>query len=346
MTNANFDEMLAQHLRDMREMEKEELRNAVDQIETFKRLAQSKGVVLTDASFHYAPALGITASAPALLRALLDIEPNSRDGLFGWTDLRRSLELSKLGGGCLRGDGFIAMAHPCFRRQMHLKNNWAPKFIDLFWAFDNDGLQKSVALDEDRVRVDLDSPMYVEADTWYGPPFNEDVSQIAPGNVKLRPPAELSNSRVQTFFAGAYCIDVKWSDAGDIKTFQALELKTEEVQLKLGDCLYHPARYLHAEFDTQRGTFRHFDGAIQYLTVAEYFARRDSDFSMTYKSTQHVKPTYKKVFKLNGAIEVNTWVELSSNFFAGNPLMFEYFNGALPMHVLRILEKLRTLPAS
>lgn len=227
---------------------------------------------------------------------------------------------------------------------MHPGNNWAPRFIDLFWALNDAGLEKSIALDEDRVRIDVDGSRYAEADTWYGPPFNKEISQIASGNVKLRPPTELSNIRLQMFFSSAYCVDVKWSESGGIKTFQALELKTEDVQIAWGGGQYHPARYLHAEFDTQSRTFRHFDGAVQYLTEAEYQARRDSDFSMTYKTTQHIKPKSKKVFKLNGSIEVDDWVEFSSHFFAANPLMFEYFNGAYPDHILNILEKLRALP--
>ncbi len=93
------------------------------------------------------------------------------------------------------------------------------------------------------------------------------------------------------------------------------------------------------------GTFRHFDGAVQYLTAAEYHARRDSDFNMPYKNSQHVKPMSKKVFKLNGSINADDWVELSSHFFAANPLMFEYFNGEYPEHIVNILEKLRALPA-
>lgn len=344
MSSNEYDEMLVQHQKRMREMEAEELRSASVQIEAFKECAKARGVLLTDSSFHYSPPLGVTASAPGLLRALMDIKADGRDGLFSWADLTRVLQPSIFNGGCFQGTNFVAMAHPCFRRQMHAWNNWAPRFIDLFWALENTGLEKSIALDEDRVRIDVGGPMYAEADTWYGPPFSKEISQIAPGNVKLRPPTELSNIRLQMFFSSAYCVDVKWSGSGGIKTFQALELKTEDVQIALDDGQYHPARYLHAEFDTQSRTFRHFDGAVQYLTEAEYQARRDSDFSMTYKTTQHIKPKSKKVFKLNGSIEVDDWVELSSHFFAANPLMFEYFNGAYPNHILNILEKLRALP--
>jgi len=346
MTDTDFDDMLVKHQQWMREMEEKALGDAAAQIDEFKQLAQSKGIQLADITFRYSPPLGITASAPGLLRALLNVKPDGRDGLFSWAALMESLQLSNFSEGTFRGNGFMALAHPCFRRQMHPMNHWAPRFIDVFWALEDTSLEKSIALDEDRVRIDLDGLGYAEADTWYGPPFNRDISQIQPGNVKLRPPADLTESRVDFFFSGAYCIDVRWSDSGNIKTFQALELKIDKVQLELDGAVYHPARYMHAEFDTQQGIFRHFDGAVQYLTDVEYHARRDSDFSMPYKSMQHVKPKSKKLFKLNGTIKINTWVELASHFFAGNPLMFEYFDGSFPQHVLDLLERISARQSS
>ncbi len=66
---------------------------------------------------------------------------------------------------------------------------------------------------------------------------------------------------------------------------------------------------------------------------------------MPYINSRHIKPMSKKMFKLNGAINVDDWVELSSHFFSANPLMFEYFNGEYPDHIVNILEKLRALPA-
>jgi hypothetical protein len=344
MSSNEYDELLSQHQKRMQEMAMEELRRASVQIDAFKEFSRTRGVLLTDSSFQYSPPLGVTAAAPRLLRALIDIKADGRDGLFAWADLARELQPSRWDAGYFLGTGFVAMADPCFRRQMHPGNNWAPRFIELFWALNVPGLEKSLALDEARVRIDVDGSRYAEADTWYGPPFNKEISQIASGNVKLRPPADLSNIRLQMFFSSAYCVDVKWSESAGIKTFQALELKTEDVQVSLNGGQYHPARYLHAEFDMQSRTFRHFDGAVQYLTEAEYQARRDSDFSMTFKATQHIKPKSKKVFKLNGSIGVDDWVELSSHFFAANPLMFEYFNGSYPEHILNILEKLRALP--
>src|SRR6185369_5247218 len=155
MTDRDYWEMLAQQHERMREMEREELHRVSARIEEFKAYANGRGVQLTGSAFHYSPPLGVTASAPGLLRSLLDIEPNGRDGLYDWDKLAQSVRPGHF-EGCLEGPHFIAMAHPSFRRQMQLHANWAPRFIDLFWPFRSAGLEKSIALDEDRVRVDLD----------------------------------------------------------------------------------------------------------------------------------------------------------------------------------------------
>ncbi len=163
MTDLDYEEMLAQHRRRMREMEQEELSRASARIEEFKAYANERGIQLPDSSFQYSPPLGVTASAPGLLRSLLHVKPNGRDGLFSWDELTQSFRPSN-SEGCFEGPHFIAMAHPSFRRQMYPRNNWAPRFIDLFWAFSAAGIEKSIALDEDRVRVDLDGLGYAEAD--------------------------------------------------------------------------------------------------------------------------------------------------------------------------------------
>ncbi len=82
----------------------------------------------------------------------------------------------------------MLMAHSCFRRQMHPKANWAPRFIEMLWELELQGVTRYVAIDEDRVRLNVDNSVYLESDTWYGAPFNEDVRQIKPGTAKLRPP--------------------------------------------------------------------------------------------------------------------------------------------------------------
>jgi len=78
-------------------------------------------------------------------------------------------------------------------------------------------------------------------------------------------------------------LDILWSQQGRIKTFQALELKMPDVQVTLPAGQFHPARYVHAEFDLDDGNCRHFDGAVQLYDEEAYSSRRDSDFNYNNK---------------------------------------------------------------
>jgi hypothetical protein len=147
------------------------------------------------------------------------------------------------------------------------------------------------------------------------------------------------------FFADAYALDIKWSQQDHIKTFQALELKTNRVTVRLGDQDYYPARYMHAEYDLLLGAFRHFDGAIQYYTEAEYEARRDSDLNHNAKTLDLVKARSRKLFKFNGSLSVSQWVNLCCHYLSGNPLVYEYFTGQYPTHIAEVLPKLEALAA-
>jgi hypothetical protein len=64
---------------------------------------------------------------------------------------------------------------------MHTVNNRAPRFIDLFWRFDGLGIEKYIALDEDRVRIGGDGLGYFEADTWFETARASVLSSLPPG---------------------------------------------------------------------------------------------------------------------------------------------------------------------
>jgi hypothetical protein len=91
--------------------------------------------------------------------------------------------------------------------------------------------------------------------------------------------------------------------------------------------------------------FRHFDGAIQLFTDEEHRQRRDADFNMTAKNAEHIKARSRKVFKLNGSLKTDAWVELCCHFYTANPLIFEYFAGTYPEHVTRTLTQLQARKA-
>lgn len=341
MADQGYDAMMARYVKDMEEQSRKRLAEEADLIAKFTALAASKGVILSAESFEYIPTSGIVAKAQGIARALLGAIGTQRDGLLPFNEIASRYPPSRHYEGCFAGRDFVLMAHPCYRRGMHPANNWAPRFIELFWQFDSPGIAKYIALDEHRVRIDVEGPGYFEADTWYGAPFDEDIRNINPGITKLRPPLDLAAPHVSFFFANAYCLDIKWSESDGIKSFQSLEIKTENIQIEIGGKRYFPARYLHAEFDLSTNCFRHFDGAIQFFTEEEYFQRRDSDFNMTMKNPEHIKARSSKVFKINGPLKTEDWVEFCCHFYTANPLTFEYFSGEYPKRVIEILETIR-----
>lgn len=336
-----YDEMTARYLADREICARERLAEAADLIAKFTALVATKGLTLGPESFEYIQTTGIVAKAPGIARTLLGPIRTERDGLLPFNEIASRYPPAPYCEGCFAGPDFVLMAHPYYRRGMCTFNNWAPRFIDLFWRFDDPGIERFVALDEDRIRIDVDGLGYFEADTWYGAPFDEDIRSIKPGVAKLRPPLDIEPRHVSTFFASAYCLDIKWSESGGIKSFQALELKTEDIRIDVEGRSYFPARYLHAEFDLEANCWRHFDGAVQLLTEAEYLQRRESDFNMTMKNPAHMKARSRKVFKINGLLRTEDWVEFCCHFLAGNPLAFEYFSGEYPKHVTEAVERIR-----
>jgi hypothetical protein len=339
------DEMQAlmqSHRNYMAELARLELEKSADLIERFKILAASKGVTLTSESISYIETIGIVAFAPGLATVLGGVVSTERDGLFAYDEIAKCLPPRRFQEGYFIGSDYMVMAHPYFRRGMSPVANWAPRFVELFWGLNTPNAKKYIAIDENRVRINVDCSVYMEADSWYGAPFNDDVSKIKNGVTKLRPPPDMKSMYIDTYFAKAHCLDIKWSESNQVKTFQALELKVHSVQVIEGCETFFPARYLHAEFDMSCGEFRHFDGAIQLFTEEEYLRRRDSDFNMQFKNIEHVKARSKKIFKINGSLSVKSWVELCCHFFAANPLTFEYFTGSPPQHIIELVEKIRS----
>lgn len=333
--------MMANNLTAMGRESRERLAEASDLIGAFTALATSKGVILNSESFEYNHATGITAKAQNITNSLLGPISTERDGLLPFAEIAKRFPPHPHYEGCFASPHFVLMADPCYRRGMHPVANWAPRFIEMFWQFDGPSIKKYIALDKDRVRIDVDGLRYLEADTWYGARYTEDVREIKSGIVKLRPPLDLESSYISLFFANAYCLDIKWSESAGIKSFQALEMKTEDVQIELDGQHYYPARYVHAEFDLAANCFRHFDGAIQLFKEKEYLHRRETDLNMTMKTLEHIKARSRKVFKINGPLKTADWVEFCCQFFAANPLTVEYFTGEYPEHIVKMLSKIK-----
>lgn len=309
-------------------------------IQAFIDHCHSKQIKITKDHFDYIQTIGIIAKYPNIVHLLNNKILLDKEGLVEVRTLEDEYRKECFAPGYYYSDKYIAMAHPYFRRGHHSNANFAPRFIEVFWKYSKDNIQKYIAIDSDRVRINVDNTMYMEFDTWYGAKFKKTIVDIEDGIVKLRPPLGLEPFEVEFFFGNTYSLDIKWNTKNGIKTFQAEEFKEDSSKITKNGIAYFPIKYLHAEFDINTGTFRHFDGAIHFYTKDEYYQRRESDFNYNGKNGLQLKTLSQKLFKVNGHILIDEWIELVSHYLTGNPLVFEYFEGKLPDNILDTVEKL------
>lgn len=317
------------------------LRGYDKEVDAFLVHARARGVNIDRNAISCSRYQGIIATAPRLAARLVEPLKADKEELYDFEAMVGRYGPGRLNAGYFGGELFLPMAHQFLRQDMNPNGNFPAKFLEPLWRFHATTLQKSIAIDEHRVRLDIRSQPLFERDYWYGPVFNEDVAKTAVGDARLAPPGDLQEGHKKRFFAGAHNLQVNWTEERGIKTFQALEFKLEAVTIDLDGETFHPVRYLHAEFDLELGFFRHFDGAVQLFRRDEYLARREGNFRHDLKSTLHIKPLSRKLFKLNGEISINDWVNLSSMFFIQNPLMHEYFCGSYPVEIGEALERIK-----
>ena len=153
-----------------------------------------------------------------------------------------------------------------------------------------------------------------EFDTWYGPDF--DLNRLDdPDYIGLTIVKRNKNS----LFENDYKLDRTeffWSYRDDIKTFEIEEISDNGQWYDH----YFFNRYIHSERDVQKGITRHLDGAIKIYIKNNYKSRMD----------EHLpdKSSYKKIklWRIDGNIDVDSWIKLISFFYDGNEMVYEYFD--------------------
>jgi len=337
----SMEEIRKRYIQSLLEEEKEELAENAANIDRFIKLCAKKGLQLSDKNFSYIKTIGVVANYPNILTYLNSNIIKDKEKLVNCDLLNKNYTKKGFASGYYYDGDYMIMAHPYFRRRFNENANYAPRFIDLFWGLKKQDLELYLAIDFNRVRINLDDSFYRERDTWFGAGFNKKISDISNGISKYRPPLDLERFDISFFFNDAYSLITSWASKDGIKTFQAEEYKTEEVKLTRNGEVFYPVRYIHAEFDLNKGWFRHFDGAVHLYNESDYYQMRDADLNYNSKERLKIKADSQKLFKMNGVIDVDTWILYSSHFFTGNPLIIEYFEGKYPAHITDMIVKVR-----
>ena len=208
----------------------------------------------------------MVAVYPNIVKLLNHNIKQDKEGLVSCNLLNKYFKRDMFENGILKSDHYIIMAHPYFRRDYNEKANFSPDFIKLFLGLHDPKIDTYIAIDFNRVRIDLDGGYYMERDRWFGSPFNHNIEKISDGVVKLKPPKidkEDGKVIINMLFSDVYSLDIMWYTTKDnIKVFQAEEFKNSNITINIKGIDYYPVRYIHAEYDVSNGYFRHFDGAM------------------------------------------------------------------------------------
>lgn len=328
-----------EYINNLRETEKIKLIDNSSLIKSFKEYCSKKGIKLNDNHFKYSPAVGIVAEYPNILKILCNKIKIDNEGLHDYKKLESFYKKSPHADGYFYGDNFMLMVHQYFRRSFSFLGGFSPCFIEKFWRYNNSEVEKSIRLDSNRVRIDVNEFAYTTKDFWFMPPFSKEIIEIKDGPGKLTPPLYLDPFKITGFFNDAYSLNTEWKTVESIKIFQAEEFKTESTTIDLKGKQYFPARYIHAEYNLLERQFRHFDGAIFLYSKQEYLTRRHLGFTSGNKSKKTNEESIK-LFKFNGNIDVNSFIEFSEYFFSMNPLIYEYFHDEYPPYIINMLSKL------
>lgn len=190
-----------EYLRQIEKDRKEELKKHSSLIKSFIDYCKSKQIHLTEKNFYFIETIGVVATYPNIAYLLNDKIYTDKENLVAVTLLEKELKKTNSARGYYFADKYMVMAHPYFRRGHNQNNNFTPCFIDFFWNYNKDNIQKYIAIDSDRIRVNVDNRMYRELDTWYGAKFENAISDIEDGIVKLRPPLGLKAFDIKFFLA-------------------------------------------------------------------------------------------------------------------------------------------------
>lgn len=145
------NEIYDNYMRQKAEERDEELIKNTTLIQDFIGFCETKQIKLTIDNFDYIQTIGIVAKYPNLVTKLNDKIIIDKEELVDINTLDKEFEKKPRASGYYYSDKYMVMAHPYFRRGYYENNNFSPRFIDLFWSYNKEDIQKYLAIDNNRL---------------------------------------------------------------------------------------------------------------------------------------------------------------------------------------------------
>jgi len=203
-------------------------------------------------------------------------------------------------------------------------SDFTSRFIN-FYHQTHPGNRFRIAIDHHRVMPREFYQQIIELDTWFGPPFDpaelDDPNAVGFSVIKRNKDSlfGLTNDLERTEFF--------WSFRQGIKTLEIEEISNVGYQFDH----YYLNRYVHSERNTQQRKLTHLDGAVKVYLQDSYNDRLRAHMPKQLKSHTKVK-----LFRIDGDIPLEDWINLISFFYKSNEMIIEYFN---PAHFREVFEE-------
>ncbi|RED44150.1 hypothetical protein [Seonamhaeicola aphaedonensis] len=253
-----------------------------------------------------------------------------KDGLIKLKDLNKNFTYKFQGVFLHNSLPLCIYAHNFFRRSLSRHNNFHFIFLDELMSFqNNDDITIKLALDWDLIGYSPTFLQSMEYEYWFGPKYNDDISKIQRGLTKH------SCSEFEREYYGISTTEFFWKDNENLKEFELEELRENDAPT-MDD--FFGCRYMHSIYDTTKSTFVHFDGAIRGYNSDLYFERIDQNMTDFGRRSE-----YKKLFRIDGKLELSNWKSLITNYMQDNPLIYEYFDIKKPESELNKKQEPKTL---
>jgi hypothetical protein len=266
----------------------------------------------------YSPDIGLHIGSTVVDEVLPDLSYDS-DGLL----IRNTDEMSFVKDGVLYEDYYLQYSREFYRYNLFLSGG----FLEVFTNFikRKDAVNTGVAINPDIVlnkryffeyetRAFIRGPKSISIDKLRDPRFPEDRRGTVTEHQRV------DDDPVKRLTFDVEKTQIMWSAQDNLKTIQIEEIVPIESRKYEGRD-FVGNRYVHGIWDVTDECFSHYDGAVRVYEKECYQGRLDSDLKH-YDG----KPLYKKLFRLDSAIDLTTWCDMTARYFWGNELVEEYFD--------------------
>lgn len=236
-----------------------------------------------------------------------------KHGLIYLSELLRDFEYKGQGILAHRGGRLCIYCHKFFRRNLSYLNSFHFEFLNSLMALSNrPEISIRIAVDPDIIGLSESFKEYQELEYWWGPKYNDDISIIPPGVTIYK------SDDHQRVFSGVSGTEYWWKHDGNRRVLEMEELR----DLPTGGSRSgnYGCRYIHSIYDSKDKKFEHFDGAIRMYTDEAFMERIGQAIDKSGKNS-----SYTKLFRIDGMLPLSEWKSLTTSYYQGNPLLYEYF---------------------